>query len=245
MGIGSYLRTLSNEYMMDKDATDRMNQELRKRRKSADVPLDLYCDRLESSSLFRSYSQALASVIGCGISLVASEPSVGIRIPVEVTSHDKIWMKVKLPYGEADEDLLNVLKSFALQLSEESGRSVLTLPPAAPSPVLAAGDYIRSHITEGADLSHVSEYTDVSKYQLCRLFRCNTGMTMTEYANRLRVERAKRLLETSNLPILEVAERAGFVSLSQFNRAFLRYVGCSPSDFRISVRQMSYVDLLG
>ena len=229
---------------MDKDNSNTIYGDMKKEPDSADAPLELYCDKLEASSLFRSYSQALATATGCRISLATSEHSEGISIPVEVTFRDRIWMKVEPQEGEADDDLMNVLRSFAIQLSEEAGRSVLSLPSAAPPAVIAARDCIRDRIAESSDISDVSQHTGVSQYRLCRLFRRHTGITMTEYANRLRVEKAKRLLETPSLPVMEVAERAGFVSLSQFNRTFLRFVGCSPSDFRISLRQMAHMDLL-
>ena len=111
---------------MDKDNSNTIYGGMKREPDSADAPLQLYCDKLEESSLFRSYSQALATAIGCRICLVACERSDGISIPVEVTFRDRIWMKVEPQEGEADEDLMNVLRSFAIQLAEEAGRSVLS-----------------------------------------------------------------------------------------------------------------------
>ena len=59
-----------------------------------------------------------------------------------------------------------------------------------------------------------------------------TGMTLTEYVNRRRIEWAKRKLLNPQARVTEVAYDVGYQSLSQFNRSFLKYVGESPSRFR-------------
>jgi AraC-like DNA-binding protein len=57
-------------------------------------------------------------------------------------------------------------------------------------------------------------------------------MTFTEYLARLRVEKVKQLLINPNKRVSEAAFEAGFQSLSQFNRVFLRVAGESPSFYR-------------
>ncbi|MBQ8439565.1 MAG: helix-turn-helix transcriptional regulator, partial [Clostridia bacterium] len=47
-----------------------------------------------------------------------------------------------------------------------------------------------------------------------------------------RMEKSCELLKSTDLPVIEVAERCGYPNLSNFNRMFLRIVGTSPSRYR-------------
>ena len=64
------------------------------------------------------------------------------------------------------------------------------------------------------------------------VFRHATGLTLTEYVARLRVEHAKRLLGNPSVRVSEVAFATGFSSISQFNTVFRKTVGLSPTQFR-------------
>ncbi len=70
----------------------------------------------------------------------------------------------------------------------------------------------------------------LSRRRLEEIFLKTEGRTITEYLNRLRVERAKALLQT--LPVSQAAYEAGFGSLSAFYRHFRAAAGCSPAQFQ-------------
>ena len=61
-------------------------------------------------------------------------------------------------------------------------------------------------------------------------------MGFSEFLGRARIENAKQSLANSVLSISEVADLTGFGSLSQFNRTFRRYAGCSPKEYRASLQ---------
>jgi AraC-like DNA-binding protein len=66
-------------------------------------------------------------------------------------------------------------------------------------------------------------------------FKQATGMNFVEYVARARIEKTRNLLQNPNLRISEIAFEVGFQSLSQFNRAFKKVVGQSPSEYRQSL----------
>ena len=72
----------------------------------------------------------------------------------------------------------------------------------------------------------------ISKYHFLRVFEQVTGSTPIEYQNRIRIERAKLLLEESNTPISEIAARLGYTSPAYFSDAFKKKTGLSPSQYR-------------
>src|SRR4029077_17397293 len=67
---------------------------------------------------------------------------------------------------------------------------------------------------------------------LDRLFNKHLGASPLQVARRSRVQRAKRLLDLSNLPMPEIAARAGFSSLRRFNAVFAETYGRPPSAVR-------------
>ena len=72
----------------------------------------------------------------------------------------------------------------------------------------------------------------LSESHFCRLFKESTGLTLTDYVNRCRIDWAKRELLKPEARISEIAFMIGYQSLSQFNRSFARIVGQSPTLYR-------------
>lgn len=71
-----------------------------------------------------------------------------------------------------------------------------------------------------------------SSRTLSRLFNLHTGMSVTEYINRIRVALARELISGTHLDIETVAERAGFGSARQLRRAWARFYKAPPSQMR-------------
>lgn len=72
----------------------------------------------------------------------------------------------------------------------------------------------------------------LSTGRFTELFRAEVGCSPREYLGRIRIQAAKRLLRTTNLPISDVAGRTGFPDPAYFTRFFRRQVGLPPSEFR-------------
>lgn len=91
-------------------------------------------------------------------------------------------------------------------------------------------------IDEGAldqdSVENLAERLGIGQRQLVRLFRKHLDTTPSAAARTARVQRAKRLLSDTNLPITEIAGLAGFRSLRAFNTAFSDVYRCPPSALR-------------
>ena len=77
----------------------------------------------------------------------------------------------------------------------------------------------------------------ISAAYLQRIFRQVHGMTIIEYLNHLRIERAKLLLINTDEPIVDVAIETGFHSRQHFSRVFASVEGVSPKQFRLKNRK--------
>jgi transcriptional regulator GlxA family with amidase domain len=72
----------------------------------------------------------------------------------------------------------------------------------------------------------------MSVRHFCRVFRREVGITPATYVERVRVETARRILETRADGVEEVAAAAGFGTPEVMRRAFGRHVGVSPREYR-------------
>ena len=84
----------------------------------------------------------------------------------------------------------------------------------------------------GVKVAEIAEEVHLSYPHFLRLFEKNTRMTPIEYLNRIKLERAKTLLDTSNLLIEEIAEECGFQNLYYFSNFFKKETGVSPKEYR-------------
>jgi AraC family transcriptional regulator len=95
----------------------------------------------------------------------------------------------------------------------------------------------RIHLDETVPtLAQLGEMCQLSPRHLVRAFHAETGRTVGDYVQRVKLERAQHLLSDSTLPIAEIARRVGFSSPAAFSTAFRRLCGQAPSTYRMSNR---------
>lgn len=92
--------------------------------------------------------------------------------------------------------------------------------------------YVDSNYCKNFKVSMFEEQYFFSITYLTKLFRLKYGYTIYEYVLKLRMERAKELLEEPDMKILDIAERLGYTDNHYFSKAFRTYYGISPSQYR-------------
>ncbi|BAZ13878.1 AraC family transcriptional regulator [Calothrix sp. NIES-4071] len=93
-------------------------------------------------------------------------------------------------------------------------------------------DYIDSHLEQDIKLSDLAKLIEVSQYYFCTLFKQSTGLPPHKYLIQQRVQRAKFLLQHTNLSIADIALQSGFTDQSHLNKHFKRLVGVTPKAIR-------------
>lgn len=130
---------------------------------------------------------------------------------------------------------VRLLRLLANQLADIADRQALLARRGEAEPVKNAKQFASAHFDDAVSLRAIAAHVHLSRNHFCRVFKKAAGMTFTEYISRVRVEKAKALLADSGWRIHEVAEGAGFKSISQFNRVFRRYATLSPTAYRASL----------
>jgi AraC family transcriptional regulator len=100
----------------------------------------------------------------------------------------------------------------------------------------AVVEYIEEHLEGCPALGQMATVARLSPYHFARQFKAATGLPPHQYVIARRVERAKQLLQSAELSLVEVALHSGFCDQSQFCRHFKRTVGVTPRRFRTHAR---------
>lgn len=102
--------------------------------------------------------------------------------------------------------------------------------PEHTRPVKRAIELLRERLDEPITLAELASHAGLDKFHLCRAFRAQIGIPPHAYLTRLRIVRAKDLLDAGLRPG-EVALRVGLYDQSQLNRHFRRLVGTTPGRY--------------
>jgi YesN/AraC family two-component response regulator len=98
-------------------------------------------------------------------------------------------------------------------------------------------EYIRFHLEQDLSLKTISEAILSSTYELSRKFKKETGQTLTDYINTLRIDEAIYIMENRNLSITDIAYMVGFNDVNYFTKVFKKLTGMTPSTYR---KQLSF-----
>lgn len=92
--------------------------------------------------------------------------------------------------------------------------------------------YIEKEYQNDITPSDVAQYINFSTSHFMKFFKQHTHMTFTQYLNQYRLNKASQLLQTTNLPVLDISIQVGFNNLSYFNRLFKAHFNTSPLKIR-------------
>lgn len=91
---------------------------------------------------------------------------------------------------------------------------------------------IENNYAQKMFLNEIATEVGVSRFHLNRTFKNETGDTPHMYLEKIRIQKAKELLLTTNLNKTEIGYQVGYQSISSFYNAFKRSTGLSPSQFK-------------
>lgn len=95
-------------------------------------------------------------------------------------------------------------------------------------------DYLKKNYMRRITLDEIAAEVFISKAYLSSIFKKDTGESIINYLNRMRVEKSKVLLKEQDVPIVEVANLCGFDGQSYFTKVFRELVGVTPMQYRKS-----------
>ncbi len=92
--------------------------------------------------------------------------------------------------------------------------------------------YVRENYDKNISLKSIGEQFYVNNVYLGQLFKKKSGVSFKEYLNRIRLEKAAKLLETTDEKIYTIAKKVGFQNTDYFISKFVRNMGMTPGQYR-------------
>jgi YesN/AraC family two-component response regulator len=92
--------------------------------------------------------------------------------------------------------------------------------------------FIDDHYKENIRLKYIADRVSLSSYYFSRLFKKEVGVNLSQYILHKRLEVAKRMLEETDQPIVDISVSVGFQEHNYFGKIFKRFTGSTPSEYR-------------
>jgi transcriptional regulator GlxA family with amidase domain len=148
---------------------------------------------------------------GIDLALALVEEDLGRTVALAVARYLVVFLK--RPGGQAQ---------FSAALSLQ----------AAEDKFGALHEWVTTHLADDISLPILARQAGMSERSFSRRYVKATGLTPGRALERLRVERARRMLSESGLPVKRISQRCGFGSEETMRRCFLRLLAVTPQDYR-------------
>jgi len=168
-----------------------------------------------------------------------------IRFRNSVVSDDALSATTGTIVCELNQAMLGrdaMLESLVRQMAVHLIRSHLAVRRTASIEISRAGpvdrrlrraiEFMHDNYSRELDLEEIAAAAYLSEFHFARMFKQITGVTPHYYLANLRLERARKLLLETTLPISEIAAMVGYQSQSHFTRVFRSVAGVTPRAFR-------------
>ncbi len=104
--------------------------------------------------------------------------------------------------------------------------------------VLKAIEYINNNYQKHFNLDEIASYVCVTPSYLSDIFKTHTNYNITDYTNKIRIEKAQEIIENTDTKLSAVSMLVGFNSTSYFYRVFKNQTGYSPNDYKMMFKRM-------
>ncbi len=176
-------------------------------------------------SLTAKQKQTLSDIIDVGCESFCDRPkeetSAGMR-PKERTETHTLWrLKKHLEFF-----LTDVYESISDSSYPDDRRDV-----SKDEEFRIAEAFIKAHFTEPLSVMEIASACSMSVSKLKSLFHEKTGGGPINYKTCLRIEEAKRMIDTSTMNFTEISDELGFISIHYFSRLFKKVTKMTPSQY--------------
>lgn len=182
---------------------------------------DRYLINVANSSLYYT------SDIDISVSSESDFPRHVLCTSSELSELEKIYRV----WCEQDEYCYVQTRILLLRFLMELSRRIRAIPHGSSAHLNSALAYIHRHCNENFSLSDLASSCNVSESYLRNSFREELGISVMQYRENLRIERAKAMLVSGEHRIKEIASLLGYCDIYHFSRKFKQATGVCPTEF--------------
>lgn len=137
-----------------------------------------------------------------------------------------------LPTVMNTEEMQELERWFVLKISEACQNILRKGAEKSSSLIETAKEYIQGNYSRDISLDDVSRTVNISPYYFSKIFKEDTGEGFVEYLTRIRMEKAKELLMTTECSMKEICSLVGYADPNYFSRSFKKNVGVTPTEYK-------------
>ncbi|MEH7096291.1 response regulator transcription factor [Neobacillus vireti] len=100
------------------------------------------------------------------------------------------------------------------------------------NPIQVAKEWIKNNLGDSISIKKIAQQVYMNPNYFCDYFKSQTGETILDYVTSARLEKAKELLEKTDLKIYDISLSVGYQDTKYFSRLFKQWIGQTPSQFR-------------
>ncbi len=123
-------------------------------------------------------------------------------------------------------------KLIAYYVEHAGGNEIGIQQAAASEPLQEVVDYIHTHYRDNLTIRELAERVHLHPSYFIRVFKRHFGASPIQFINKKRIEEAKRLLTTTNIPLSEIGDSVGIPDICYLSKLFKSMTGFSPSIYR-------------
>ena len=191
-----------------------------------------------SSSLSMVYFEKMWSSLSSQqksiISSIIDEAEESYYITKNDPTIRKLLRKKDAPIGSEQliKNYFELLLISFLRLLESKKGSVMPLAVKSEPLITSIKEYIETRYEENIRIEEICQAYGYSKSFLCRFFKEHTGEGLSEYANKIKMTKAKELLRDETLNITQISSKLSFENPQYFARSFKRLFGMTPTEWK-------------
>lgn len=191
--------------------------------------------------LSEMFQQAFSKVTLCMDKLVVSDG----HLHTAGATTSNMSLALHLVQLLAGEQLAHQMAKFLLVDPHRSSQQpyismALITPSHKDALILEVQQWMQQHLNEPILLDDIADKFAVGKRTLIRRFKNAVNETPASYIQRLRVDKAKHLLETTGLALEQIVSRVGYEDVSSFRKLFIQFTSLSPRSYRQKFNTQGY-----
>lgn len=126
------------------------------------------------------------------------------------------------------QDLICYLREYTRGCLDKLRPDALPLSPQTQRVL----DFLNLNYMKPLSLGDIAEDVGISESHLCRLLKNETGETFVNILNKIRIQKAEKLIRTGQYKVYEVAELVGFSNYAYFYQVFRKLTGATPTEYQ-------------
>ena len=159
--------------------------------------------------------------------------------PANLVYHDesgsirRLFEEMEKEYTQKASGYQEIIRCHVIEILVHAARLAASAGTHNMHPAAAAmAEYLHKHLSQPLSLSLLSTQLGHTPQYLSALFHRETGMSLSAYLQKIRVEKSCRLLQETKQAVSRIAQEVGYCDLKHFNAVFRRYMGISPREYR-------------